>query len=211
VQDEPALGLPSRRVELGVDTGAVSRPSGGAGVHYALGWTVGGHARVEVLPWLAARVTGRVETQPASPDRALLGLPAGTEIDQPGLHRVYVGASAEPTWSPLARLDLWAGIGVGWGRTLAPPLHTSGAETIVLPTRSAVFLEVPLSLGARYEVVPSRVVANLSGAVGALADQSGKLLDAYRTPGQGGKLVTIPGFPEFGTSWVVLAGLGVLL
>jgi len=124
---------------------------------------------------------------------------------------VYLSASAEPTWSPVPRLDLWAGVGIGWGRTLAPTLKTSGAQVVVVPSRAAVFVEVPLSLGVRYEILPNLVVVNLSGAIGFLGNQSGGLLQTYRTPGKDGKLVGVGGYPEPDTSWVALAGLGVLL
>jgi hypothetical protein len=198
-------------VELGVSSGVVSRPSPEGAVHYATGFAIGGHARVDVLDWLAARLSARFETEPVSFDPGALGLPPGTTLTQPTPHRVYLAATAEPTWSPLPRLGLFAGLGIGMGRTTAPELQATGAEHLTLPTRAAVFVEVPVSLGTRYEVLPDWLVATISGSVGLLTDQSGALVSPYETPGKSGKLVRVGAFPELGTSWALLAGLGVLL
>jgi hypothetical protein len=52
---------------------------------------------------------------------------------------------------------------------------------------------------------------SLAGSVGFLSNQDGKMLSSEQTPGKSGQLVTVGGFPEFGTSWNLLAGVGVLL
>jgi hypothetical protein len=194
-----------------VSSGVAVRPADGDGVHSKPGFTIGGHARVRVFPWLAVRLLGRTESSPYSYDQRALGLPPGTRIDQPSPTRIYLSADVEPTWSPVARLDLWAGVGIGWGRALASTLRTDGAETVNVPERAAVIVDVPLSLGARYEVVPEWLVVNLSGTVAPPVDQSGELLKPYTTPGSDGRLLMVNGFPEVRTSFIALAGLGVLL
>jgi hypothetical protein len=127
------------------------------------------------------------------------------------MHRVYLGASFEPQWHATPLLALWAGLGIAWGRTTADSLHTEGAEQVALPIRSAVFVEMPLSAGVRYEVVKDWMVVNLQGQVGFLWDQTGALLDSSATPGKTGSLVAVQGFPEVGTSVGFLAGVGCLL
>jgi hypothetical protein len=127
------------------------------------------------------------------------------------MNRVFLGATLEPTWYPTPLLALWAGVGIGWGRTTAAPLYTYGAESVALPIRSAVFIEVPLVAGVHYEVVRDWLVVNLSGHVGFPFDQSGTLENPYSTPGKSGGLVRAGGFPELGTSFGVLAGVGCLL
>jgi hypothetical protein len=103
-------------------------------------------------------------------------------------------------------------VGVGWGRTTANSLYTRGAEQIALPIRSAVFVEVPLSAGVRYEIIENWMVVNLSGQVGFLwGSQTGAMLNPFSTPGKSGSLVTVAGFPEVGTSVGFLAGVGCLL
>ncbi len=191
--------------------GVVSRPSTGSLVHYAPGPAVGAYARVDLLSFLAARLSARYETGGASFDDGALGLPHGTTIDEPALQRVTLDAALEPEWTPTPRLALYAGIGIGWGRTTAPALHASGAESLALPPRAAVFVETPLALGFRYEVLPNWLVVDVGGSVAFLASQSGALVSPYETPGKRGTLVTASGFPELGTSWGLLAGLGVLL
>lgn len=189
----------------------MTRPSRSNAVHYGAAFAIGGHARVDLLDWLAARLAARIESNAVSFEDGALGLPRGTTLSQPAPSRIVLNASAEPTWSPVSRLDLYAGVGVGWGRTTAPALHATGTETLTLPSRAAVFLEVPVSLGARYEVLPNWLIATLSGSIAFLADQSGSLVSPYEAPGKSGKLVHVGGFPELGTSWALLAGLGVLL
>jgi hypothetical protein len=198
-------------VEVGPDTGLVKRPANGDGVHDSVGVAVGGHARVRVLPWLDARLMARVESAPFTYDDGAFGLPKGTHVEQPGPRRVYLALAAEPTWSPMPRLDLWAGVGIAWGRTTAPTLHVSGSEVAVVPTRAAVFVEVPLSLGVRYELLRNWLVVNLSATVGFPSAQSGSMLESYRTPGKNGTLISVGAFPEPSTSVMGLAGLGVLL
>jgi hypothetical protein len=199
------------KVEIGVDAGVVSRPAEGDRVHYGLGWAVGGHARVNLASWLGARFHARFEGNAVTFDDGALGLPSGTRFDSPNFQRVVLGFALEPTFSPIPPLDLWVGIGVNWSRTTVGLLHTSGTETVVLPIRSAVFVEFPLSVGLRYHVVPGRLVLNLIGAASALANQSGRLESEYQTPGASGLLVRVGGFPGFGTSVAALAGVGVLL
>jgi hypothetical protein len=197
--------------EVGFDTGVVRRPANGDGAHDSAGALVGAHVRVKVLKYLDARIMGRVESCPFSYDDGALGLPRGTHIDQDGPRRVYLAAAAEPTWSPVRRLDLFVGVGIGWGRTLASALHASGQQTLVVPERAAVLVELPLSLGLRYELIENWLVANLAANLAFVGAQSGQLLSPYRTPGKDGALVTVGGFPEVGTSWAALAGLGILL
>jgi hypothetical protein len=212
----PVLESPSPtphvpKVEIGVDTGVVSRPLDGDRVHYGLAWAVGGHARVNLARWLGGRVHARFEGSSVTFDDGALGLPSGTHYDSPSFRRVVLGFALEPTITPLPPLDLWLGLGVNWSRTTMGPLHTSGAETVVLPIRSAVFVEFPVSIGVRYHVVPRWLVLNLMGSASFLTNQSGRLESDYETPGASGLLVRVGGFPAFGTSLAALAGVGVLL
>lgn len=215
-QQPPSVPPPPPRarywtVELGADTGIIRRIANGNGVHDEPGLVVGGHARVRLFKWLGARVTGRVEWAPYTFDGGALGLPPGTNVDQPSGRRVHLSATAEPTWSPVQSLELWAGTGIAWGRTNMPPLATSGSQVVTLPTRGAVFAEVPFSLGIRWEFLPDWLVANVSFTVAIPFSRSGALIGPYRTTGKDGLPYTVGGFPENGTSLLGLAGIGVLL
>jgi hypothetical protein len=212
VYDAPRPVGPNRLLELGFDAGLVRRASQSDSIKYELSRTIGVHARVDVFRWLGARISVRWEFMPVEFRQGALGLPPGTTYSEPDLNRVYIGASFEPTWHATSLLALWGGVGVGWGRTTAESLYTQGAEQVALPIRSAVFVEMPLSAGARYEVIKDWMVVNLSGHVGFLwGDQTGALLNPYSTPGKAGGLVTVQGFPEVGTSLGFLAGVGCLL
>jgi hypothetical protein len=213
----PVMGRPAPfpsppRAEVGFDAGLVARPASGDGpVHYPVGGTVGGHVRLEVLEWLGARLASRFEFSHASFDDGALGLPSGTSIDQPQLRRIQISLMAEPTWRPLPRLLLYVGVGGGWGRTTGERMHTSGAESVVLPSRSAVFVEFPLSVGGRFEIVKNWLVVNLQASASLLIDQSGHLLETYDTPNRAGLLTPVGPFPDQGTSFSLLTGLGLLL
>jgi len=202
---------PDRTVEVGFGAGVTSRPATSGNVTYGLARTYGAHLRVDLWKWLAARVEARWETVAVNFSEGALSMPPGTTYTEPDLDRVYLGASLEPTLYPTARLALWGGAGIGWGRTTAQSLYTHGAEQVTLPIRSSVFVEVPLSAGVRYEVIENWLVVNLSGKVGFLSDQSGNLENPYDTPGKSGRIVTAGGFPELGTSFGVLAGVGCIL
>jgi hypothetical protein len=200
-----------RHVELGFDGGLGRRPGDAGKVHYGLSSVWGMHARIEILRWLGARALVQLEHNSVSFDDGALGLPEHTTYEQSDLSRILLGAELEPTWSPMKRLDLFAGCGIGWGRTTAEELQTGGPQTVSLPIRSAVFVEVPFSVGGRFEVLPNWVELTLSATLGVLSNQSGALFTPENTPGKSGTLVTVGGFPELGTSWNVLAGVGVLL
>jgi hypothetical protein len=212
VSDEAAPFPSPPRAEVGADVGLVSRPALGEGpVHYPAGWTVGGHVRVDILSWIGARLSGRVENSHSTFDDGALGLASGTRYDQPDLRRISIIGTVEPTWRVTPRLLLYVGVGAGWGRTTAEKLNTSGAESVVLPSRGAVYVEFPFSLGGRFEIVPNFLVVNLSGSASALIDQSGKMVEAYNTPNQTGLLVSVGPFPKQGPSFSLLTGLGILL
>jgi hypothetical protein len=211
VTQRPAPLEHARRVEITAFAGVAQRPSTSSRIHYDVGYTAGGQARIAPVWWLAFRLYAGIESNNVSFSQGALGLPSGTQYQLDSFQRVRFGITVEPTWHFDERLEVWLGAGIGWGRTIASPLTTTGAVSLTVPAHAAVFVELPFTLGARWELVPDWLVVSLSGNVIALTDQSGTLLEAYSTPNGVGKLVTIPGFPELGTSWVVLAGLGVLL
>lgn len=203
---------PARNVEVGGNFGVVSRPAENATVEYSPGMTYGAFARVDILPWLSGRVSARMETGTASPRGGSLGVP-GAHFPDADLVRPYLSVSAEPTWSPVERLSLWLGVGVGWGRTACPSLHAidANADNVLVPRRAGVFVDFPLSVGARYEVIRNWLVLQASGSVSVLTSQSGSLFKPIRVPDQNGQLATVSAFPELGTSFTLLAGVGVLL
>ena len=207
---KPYPGPP--RSEVGADFGMVSRPaSGDPLVHYPMGWGAGAHVRIDILDWLGARIATRFESTHAAFDEGALNLPPGTVIDQPHLRRINISLQVEPGWRPVPRLLLFVGVGAGWGRTTAESMHTTGAESVRLPSRSAVFVELPVSIGARFEIVPGLLVVNLKGSVAPVYDQSGRMLKPYDTPNKDGTMVQVGPMPELGTSFALLTGLGVLL
>ena len=200
---------PAPAVEFGAEAGVVYRPGSSDQISYSGGWVVGGYARVDIFKFLAARLQARVESSTVSFREGALGLPPGTVYHEDDMRRVYWNFALEPQWAPRERVLLWAGLAAGWGRSTVPPLHTTGAFTVALPTRSAVFIEFPFSLGARYEIIPRWLCVNATAAFGLATNQSGKLLEPYVTPDANGKIVTVGGYPDLsvspGPSWAASA------
>lgn len=201
---------PARNVEVGGNFGVVSRPAENQTAQYSPGATYGAFVRVDILPWLSGRVSAHVENSTASPRGGSLGIP-GVHFPDAPLERPYLSVSAEPTWSPVDRLSLWLGLGVGWGRTTCPSLHALDADNVLVPRRAGVFVDFPLSVGARYEVIRNWLVVQGSGSVSVLSSQSGSLFEPIRIPDQSGQLATVSALPELGTSFTLLAGVSVLL
>jgi len=199
---------PSPVVEVGAHAGVAVRPSDDSDVTYAAGPTVGGHAKLIYFPWLGLRLSARHEWSSAEHEEAA---PGGTALADQALTRIVLGAAIEPTWAPVPRLEVFGGLGIGWGRTSAEPLEPVRGDRPALPRRSAVFVELPLSLGAGYEVIRDWLVVSASGSVSLLTGQSGNLLESERTPGPDGSLQVVEGLPEMGPSWALLAGLGLVL
>lgn len=200
----------ARRVELGAEAGVVARGAADDTVKYSPAFAWGGSARTDIVDFLFARLSAHVEKGSATPKDGSLGI-AGARFGDADLTRTYLAVSVEPTWSPVPRLELFAGAGAGWGRTVCRALHSENADNVVVPTRAAVFVDFDVALGVRHEILRDWLVVQGSVAAGLPTLQSGTLLTTSRTPDQAGRLGTASAFPELGPSFTALAGLGVLL
>jgi hypothetical protein len=197
ILERPRPILPLRYVEVGAQTGVVSRPAASAAASYDAAWLVGGHARLELTRYLGLRMVARHES----------GDGRSTALDQDlELSRLYMAAIAEPTWAFAPGWSVWLGVGLAWARTTVE----SSAQTVVRD-RVGVFIEVPVGIGIGFELIPDWLRLSASTQLGFSALQSGNLFNSVHGVDSSGMRVTAPPLPEFATSWSAVAGLGVLL
>ncbi|MBN1606136.1 MAG: hypothetical protein JW940_05860 [Polyangiaceae bacterium] len=206
--DNPPLP-PSRRVELGFDTGLARRPASGSDLSYATGVLWGGHIALPLASWLAFRATAAQSAAPVTLRKGALGL-ADTEVSQPDLNVLFVSARLEPTWKLSSVVRLWAGPEVAWIRTTAREPTTKGALVIRTAIRHGVALEVGGSVGSSLEVIPDWLVLGLSVGAFTVLDQGGTLHDRVQGFDQNGHMLKIGRYPKFAGSFRSVLGLGVL-
>jgi hypothetical protein len=206
--DYPPLP-PSRRVELGFDTGLARRPASGSDLSYGTGVLWGGHIGVPLAPWLNFRATAARSAAPVTLRRGALGL-AETEVRQPDLNVLLVSARLEPTWNLSSVVSLWAGPEIGWIRTTADEPTTRGALVIRTATRHAVALEVGGSVGSSLELLRNWLVLTMSVGAFSVLDQGGSLHGRVQGFDQNGHMLQIARYPKFAGSFRSVLGFGVL-
>jgi hypothetical protein len=206
---DPRAHMPSRRVELGFDTGLAHRPARGSDVSYSTGVLWGAHIGLPLASWLAFRATAAQNAVAVTLRRGALGL-ADTQVAQPDLNVLAVSARLEPTWKVSSVVRLWAGPEVSWVRTTADEPTTRGALVIRTAARRAVGLELGGSVGSSLELVPNWLV--LASSVGAYSvlDQGGSLHDEVQGFDQNGHRLEVGRYPKYAGSLRSVLGFGVL-
>ena len=208
----PEPEKPSRQVELGAHVGMEYLPARGSALSYGPGFAWGGHARIEIAPWMGFRISFTQSSQPVSVPDGALGLQSGTRIDQPDLSVLLLRARIEPTWVVSPRLRLWAGIGAGWGRVSAPALTTSGTQAdLNAAQRKGVMLEFSGGLGGSFDVIPNWLAASLMVSGGFLTNQTGEVFTSSQAFTADGHRTQLAGLPHFSSSLSALFGVSVLL
>lgn len=208
---KPPPAQPVRKVEVGPDFGVWQRPADGSGASYGPGFSWGVHARIEIASWIALRASFVHNDQPVTVRSGALGLP-GADIHQPDLQVTLLGARLEPTWVVSPRFRTWVGLGIAWGRIVAPAITTSGAfGTLNTTERDGVLLEYTGALGLTVDVIPNWLAASVAGSAGFLTNQSGSVFDGQQDRDQTGQYVFAGGLPRFSGSYSAMFSLGVLL
>lgn len=195
VDDEPAAEGEvvrlerERKVLVGPDVGyALLTHRGDAGVSYEAGLTWGGHARIELRPWMGLRFSARnsrhvVDLAPGALSTSDSAALDGVELDHPLLDVWKLEARFEPTWVATSRLRLWAGPGVGWARFETSELEARVSDCTVqcrlqTPKRQGSAVELSGALGATYDVIPRWVAASLAVSGGGFVGKPvGTLFD----------------------------------
>ncbi len=206
-----------RHLDIGPVAGLVSRPAShdDAGapspVRYGPGFGIGVGLRVPLFRFL--EVAGyfidaqhAVELPPGS-----LGVD-GT-IESPKVHSFSFGARLSPTIALGPRVRAWAGVGGGWGRMEFSRMTATepGLGSFVIRDRAMSFVELSLSLGASFEIVPRwlRLSLELSGAV--VPSQVGTAVERVQTIDAEGKKRWIDGLPRQDGVFTQTVGLLLLL
>lgn len=171
-RDEPVA--PSRRLELGALVGLVSRPSDSDAIRYQPGYTFGGFARVELMPWLGVRLHYRQERIAVDVDPGAFdfeGQNYSFDWHQPALEVVSIGGRFEPTWVIHPQFRAFAVLGISWTRFDAKMPEAPGF--LLQGKRSATEVNFPLGLGASVEILPNWLSASLSLTYGFIMDAHG--------------------------------------
>jgi opacity protein-like surface antigen len=142
-----------------------------------------------------------------------LTLPAGSLMLpgtlSAGMAHVYTfGARLSPTLPIGSRVRLFVTAGAGWGRVEYPSLQ---GTSFTVHARAANIVEVPLGVGAAFEVVPRwlRIHLELTGSI--VPSQTG---DALEDSGQtviGGMIHNVGPMPRLDATIVQTLGLSLVL
>jgi hypothetical protein len=201
---------PSRRVELGLDSGLARRPAQGEDATYGTGVLWGGHVRLPLASWLGFRATAAQSAHSVTFRNGALGL-ASTQLSQPDLVTLLVSARFEPTWKLSHLVSLWAGPEISWIRSTASEPTTRGRLVVRTADRRSVGIELGGSLGAVFEVIPNWMVLGTSVGAFSVLDQGGSLYDRVQGFDQNGHMLELGPYPKFAGSFRSMAGFGVLL
>ncbi len=210
VKAEESAELPKvRHVALLPTVGVWRHGFRGKEVEAELGPVWGMFARVEPWRFLNVRVGVMRGNQPVRVTAGALGAPE-LGVDQPPLQILRFVARVEPTLSLAPALDAYLGVGLGWSRSVAPELETTGPRLESAP-RTSVALVPELTLGMAYEPIVDwlLITAELGGSW--LVSQSGSALGPIQAFSPDGHRTELGGLPRFAECLEVLVGVGLVL
>ncbi|MDI1433930.1 hypothetical protein [Polyangium sorediatum] len=204
----------TRHVDFGGGVALVHRiPSGDTGVRYPASVGMGLWARVDITRYLRASLYAvRTERDFNMPSGAL-GL-----VGDPGDAEFYTysfGLRIAPTWRITPRARAWVSAGAGWGRLELGrfSVATSGGSVFPVRERAASFVEIPLGLGASFDVVPRWLALEIetTGAFYPETAQRGRAFEEEQAIDASGRRVTVGPFPRFAGGFVTTLGLSLVL
>lgn len=206
---EPAAERPERHVVLMPVVGAWQHRFDSSRVTAKVGPVWGLHARIEPWSWMSFRGGVVRGNQPVRVKDGALAA-AGTDVYQPPLEILRLEARAEPVLAVGEGVSVYGGLGVGWGRSVAPEPTTRHPELVSL-RRSQVYLDYLLSLGATYEPIADWLMIDIDLSAGLLRSQSGSSLSSVQAFSPDGHRTSIEGLPRFSQTFSVLLGVGLVL
>jgi hypothetical protein len=209
-----------RHLEIGGDFAFVQRAASedengnASGIRYAPAVGFGVHARWELFKYL--RFTAYFLDASHEVD-----MPAGTgylgqsstssyEIDK--VHTFSLGARFSPTLPLTERARAWLAFGVGWGRLEFGEMEIiEGSRVITVDDRADAFVELPMGVGASFDLVPRwlSVEVEITGAF--VFEQPGDALRNVQGHDNQGHLHDIGGFPVVDGTFVQTVGLSLIL
>ena len=147
-----------------------------------------------------------------------LDLPAGS-LGLPGTlsggsaHTYTFGGRISPTLPIGSRVRLWITAGAGWGQVQYPLLTVKqpGHASFTVAERSASIVEVPLGVGAAFEIVPRWLRLHLELTGSLLPSQIGEALEHAQAIDDAGKMRDVGPMPHLAGSIVQTIGLSLVL
>ncbi|MFW5741119.1 MAG: hypothetical protein ACOC1F_12210 [Myxococcota bacterium] len=123
-----------------------------------------------------------------------------------------LGARLEPTYQVSDEFRTWLSIGVGWGRMSLDEVTVQETNrSYTVRERSGVFVEVPIGIGASYEVIPRWLAIQAEADIAHLSKQSGKLYDTTPYVDSQGSRGTVGPMPTQTVSAGLLLGVSLIL
>jgi len=123
-----------------------------------------------------------------------------------------LGARLEPTYQVARGFRAWTSIGVGWGRMSVEKVSVQEADrSYTIGERAGVFVEVPVGVGAAYEILPNWLTVHAEAGVAHLSKQSGKLFDSASYVDSQGSRDTVGPMPTQPLSASFLLGVSAVL
>lgn len=141
-----------------------------------------------------------------------LGLPSGLDGGDSAWKYTF-GARISPTLPIGTRVRLWATAGAGWGQIrygrLCPKEPCS--SVLVVRERAANLVEVPVGIGAAFEIIPRWLRIHLELTAAFAPSQTGPALEHTQAIDQRGKIVDVGPMPRIDASIVQTLGLSLVL
>lgn len=215
-EDAPPATGRARHVDLG--TAAVliapladSVEEGPSKVHYAPGPGFSAYARILLCDYLETAAVFSWAVHDIESDAGALGQ-AGLLDDGP-LASYRLEAHVMPTLAIGDRVRLFLIAGLGWGRLETGPMHVREADgsSFVVRGRGASYFDVPLGLGASFELVPNWLGLDVMSWASPTFAQHGTAHTSVQSLDAEGHPETVGPLPEVPVWFVESIGLSVLL
>lgn len=216
---QPAAEPPlwARRLDIGGDVAFVARPasatSEGAatGIRYRTAIGFGLHARWDLFRYLRFTAYFVDTHHTVLIPQGSLGV--GGQITLDAAKTYAFGARLSPTLPLGDRGRVWVTSGVGWGRLELGRMSVQepGREAFEVRERSMSFVEVPVGLGASFEIVPRWLAVEIEVTGAFVLSQEGNALHDAQAIDTAGRKRVIGSFPEMDASFVQTLGLSLLL
>lgn len=212
---EPAILPWGRTVDIGGDLSVVERPASSdvkgnpSSIRYEAATGFALHIRWSILENL--QIAGYfVDCHlPVSIPRGALGLDAG--VTTPPVETFVFGLRVSPSMA-WGRLSGWLTAGAGWGRfEFQRMTATSSSGAFTLRERGASFVEIPLGLGASWQIVPRWLSIDFEATAAFVAGQHGEAFDHAQTVDRAGHLRDVGPLPVMDASFVQTIGFSLLL
>lgn len=215
----PRVPLPwERHIEVGGHVAMVTRPAStladgtATDVRYrpVIGFGVHTHWEVlEVLRFSTYFVDARHDLR--IPPGAL-GVPGGV-VETGPVETIAFGARLAPTLPLGDRARSWVSAGIGWGRfafgrmTILEP----GGGSIAVRERSMSFAEIPIGLGASFDLIRNWLTIEVEVSGAFTVGQEGEALEEAQGIDAAGRRRSIGALPVLDGSFVQTLGLSLVL